>query len=140
MVDTISDSDIERMDRHVDPTDLNAREIQQAFRSKRSEETGGDLSGSVKGEAREAFAKRIAQKREPVRQEARQELVSNTSEPGANGKRQLYGKDPSSGRNTFVGTAQNIEVEVDRDGTVYGVNQNTGTRAIVGEVNTDARS
>jgi hypothetical protein len=139
MVDTITDSDVERMDKHVDPTDLNASDIESAFRTERSEQDGSDLSDFVQGDARSAFAQKISQKRAPVREQATQELSNQISEPGANGRRQLYGRDPETGRNTFVGTAQNVEVEVDRSGTVYGVNQNTGTRAEVGSVDLDAR-
>lgn len=139
MVDTISDSDVDRMDDHVDPTELNKGDVESAFRSGRSQQDGSDLSEFVKGGARDAFANKIAEKRAPVREAAQKQLVAKTSEPGANGRRQLYGKDPSTGRNTFVGTAENIEVDVGDDGTVYGVNQNTGTRAVVGEVNLDAR-
>jgi hypothetical protein len=139
MVDTITDSDVERMDKHVDPTDLNASDIQSAFRSGRSEQDGSDLSEFVTGEARQAFASRISSKRAPVREQASQQLSQQISEPGANNQRQLYGKNPETGRNTFVGTAQNVDVDVGDDGTVYGVNQNTGTRAVVGEVDLDAR-
>lgn len=139
MVDTIDESDVSRLDRHVDPKNLNTSDIESAFRRERSDQDGSDLSDFVKGDARSAFAERISAKREPVREEARQQLSQQISEPGANGKRQLYGKDPETGRNTFVGTSQNIEAEVGDDGTVYGVNQNTGTRAVVGRVDLDAR-
>lgn len=139
MVDTISDSDVDRMDDHVDPTNLNKSDVESAFRTERSEQDGSSLSEFVTGEARDAFAQKISAKREPVREQAREKLASSISEPGANNQRQLYGKDPSTGRNTFVGTASNIETTVDDDGTVYGVNQNTGTRAVVGEVDLDAR-
>lgn len=139
MVDTIDESDVARMDDHVDPKNLNASDIESAFRRERSEQDGSDLSEFVKGDAREAFAEKIESKREPVRNEARKELADSISDPGANGKRQLYGRNPDTGRNTFVGTAENIETEVGDDGTVYGVNTNTGTRAVVGEVNLDAR-
>jgi hypothetical protein len=139
MVDTIEESDVSRLDGHVDPKNLNASDIESAFRRERSEQDGSDLSEFVQGDARSEFAERIEAKREPVREEAREQLASQISEPGANGRRQLYGEDPETGRNTFVGTSSNIETEVRDDGTVLGVNQNTGTRAIVGEVNLDAR-
>lgn len=140
MVDTITDEDVERMDDHVDPTDLNTRDIQQAFRNKRSEQDGSDMSNFVKGGARKAFADRIDAKRKPVRDEATRQLSDQISQPGANGQRQLYGRDPETGRNTFVGTARNIEVEVGDNGEVFGVNQNTGTRAKVGSVDLGRRA
>jgi hypothetical protein len=40
---------------------------------------------------------------------------------------------------TFIGSASNLEVEVDQDGSVYGRNTSSGRRAKVGEVNIDRR-
>lgn len=134
MVETISEEDVDRMDRHVDPTLLRGDQVESAFRSQRSDKDGSDLSSFVKGGARSAFAERIAEKRAPIRNSATEQLSGQISRAGNNGQRQLYGIDPETGRNTFVGTASNIEIEVSRDGAVYGTNQNTGTRAKVGTV------
>lgn len=136
MVDSIDSEDVERIDRIVDPTDLNAQQVEDQLQS----ETKPNGQPAFQGEAAEAFAQRISQAREPVRQAASEQLVDQISEPGANNRRQLYGPDPSSGRNTFVGTAQNVEVEVQPNGEVHGVNVNTGTRAVVGEVDLSARN
>lgn len=129
MTDSIDDDDVERIDEVVDPTSLNASQIE----SELSEE--GDFSG----DAPSAFANRISQARDPVRRAASGQLVEQISEPGANGQRQLYGPNPETGRNTFVGTAENVDFEVTDSGTVLGVNQRTGTRAEVGTVDLDAR-
>jgi len=136
VVDSIDSDALERVDSVVDPTDLNAEQIEGELR----DETRPDGSPAFEGKAAEAFAQRVSEAREPIRQEASKQLVNQISEPGANNKRQLYGADPSTGRNTFVGTAQNVEVEVQPNGEVHGVNSNTGTRAVVGEVDLTERN
>jgi hypothetical protein len=125
MTDSIDDDDVRRADQNIDPTALNSDDIE------------GSMPDDFSNEAKEEFAQRVAARRDPVQQEAVRELSSNISEPGAQG-RQLYGSDPETGRNTFVGTASNVQAEVGDDGTVYGVNQDTGTRAVVGQVDLSA--
>lgn len=129
MADSIDEDAVERVDDVVDPTTLNASEIEGSLND----------TGDFDGDAADAFANRISQARSPVREEASNQLIDQISEPGANDRRQLYGPDPETGRNTFVGTAPNVDFEVQSDGTVFGVNQNTGTRAEVGKVDLDAR-
>ena len=126
MTDSIEDSDVRRVDQNVDPTALSSGDIEDSMPD--------DFSESAK----DAFAKRVADRRSEVSREAQGELVDNISEPGANGSRQLYGTDPETGRNTFVGSAENVEVSVRDDGTVVGTNTNTGTSAEVGSVDLDA--
>lgn len=121
MTDSIDDDDVRRADQNIDPTALNSSDIEES------------MPDDFSSEAKQEFAQRVAARRDPVQQQAAREMADNISEPGAQG-RQLYGKDPETGRNTFVGTASNVEAEVGDDGTVYGVNRNTGTRAVVGSV------
>ena len=126
MTDSIDDDDIRRADENIDPTALNSDDIE------------GSMPDDFSNEAKEEFAGEVAERRSKVRNEASRQVTDQISEPGANGRRQLYGKDPDTGRNTFVGTAENVTQEVGDDGTVYGVNQNTGTRAVVGQVDLSA--
>jgi len=125
MTDSIEDSDIRRADQNVDPTALASADIEDS------------LPDDFSAEAKRAFARRVSQRRDSVSREAQSELVGNISEPGANGQRQLFGADPETGRNTFVGTASNVEAEVREDGTVLGVNQRTGTAAEIGQIDLD---
>jgi len=126
MTDSIEDGDVRRADKNVDPTALSADDIEDEL-------PDDDFSS----EAQEEFARRVSSARQSVSREAQSVLAENISEPGANNRRQLYGKDADSGRTTFVGTAENVQPEVGDDGTVYGVNVNTGTRAEIGSVNLD---
>jgi len=126
VTDSIDDDDIRRADENIDPTALNSDDIE------------GSMPDDFSNEAKEEFAGEVAERRSKVRNEASRQVTDQISEPGANGRRQLYGKDPDTGRNTFVGTAENVTQEVGDDGTVYGVNQNTGTRAVVGQVDLSA--
>jgi hypothetical protein len=129
MADSIDEDAVARVDDVVDPTDLNAAQIE-------SELSG---TGDFDGDAASAFANRVSQARDPVRRAASDQLVDQISEPGANGQRQLYGPNPETGRNTFVGTAENVDFEVTDSGDVLGVNTNTGTRAKVGSVDLNER-
>jgi hypothetical protein len=125
VTDSIEDGDVRRVDQNVDPTALNSQDIEES------------IPDDFSSEAKQEFAERVSRRRSGVSQEAQQTLVENISEPGANGRRQLYGIDSDSGRNTFVGTASNVTSTVDDDGTVYGVNTNTGTRAEIGQIDLD---
>lgn len=135
MTDSIDDEAVERVDEVVDPDRLNSAQIEEQLRQERRSDGGRAFD---KNQA-EAFAARVSDRRDPVVQEARGQLANQISKPSGNKQPMLYGKDPDTGRNTFVGTAQSIEIEVDRSGTVYGRNVNTGTRAEVGKVNLDRR-
>lgn len=131
MVDSIDDEAAERVDEVVDPSKLNSAQIEDQLRSERR----SDGSRAFDKNQAEAFASRVAQRRDVVVQKAQRQLVDQISEPSGNGQPMLHGKNPETGRNTFVGTASKIEVDVADDGTVYGRNVDTGTRAEVGRVN-----
>ena len=126
MTDSIDESDVRRADKNVDPTALSSGDIEDQL-------PDDDFSS----EAQEEFARQVSEARKSVSQQAQSVLAENISEPGANDQRQLYGQDVEENRTTFVGTAKNVKPEVGDDGTVYGVNVNTGTRAEIGSVNLD---
>ena len=77
MTDSLSDDDVERVDRHVDPTAVNADEIEDS------------LNDDFEGGARDAFAQALAEQREPVRDEARSMLSNRLATNPASGETQL---------------------------------------------------
>ena len=77
MTDSLSDKDVNRVDQHVDPTAVTAREIENS------------LDDSFDGEARDAFADALEQQRQPVREEASEMLQNRLSTNPASGETQL---------------------------------------------------
>ena len=129
MVDTITDSDVERLDKFVDPTALSEDAVTEAF---------SDVD-RVNGEARRAFGERVAQKREPIQQDVRRELIDSLGDAGANNRQQVYGSRTSDGQTVAVGAVNNLRTEVTESGDVIAENTSSGTRAKVGEVDLDRR-
>lgn len=129
MVDTISESDVERLDKFVDPTALSEDAVTEAF---------SDVD-RVDGQARRAFGERVAEKRSPIQQDVRRTLIDSLGDAGANRRQQVYGSRTSDGQTVAVGAVQNLRTEVRGDGTVVAENVSTGTRAEVGSVDLDRR-
>lgn len=125
MTDSIESSDVRRVDQNVDPTALDSGSIEE------------QMPDDFSAEAKQEFARQVSERRSPVSQEAQRTLSQNISEPGANGQRQLYGKNTENGRTTFVGTAKNVDASVNDRGDVIATNQNTGTSAKIGSVDLD---
>lgn len=74
MVDTIDEQDVARIDSATDPSAFQPGEIESELRS----------NPNLSGEAVRAFADRIADKREPVREEAEQLMAKRLSPNPAN--------------------------------------------------------
>lgn len=77
MTDSLTKSDVRRVDRKVDPTAVTADDIEQS------------LDDSFEGGARDAFAEALEGEREPVRQEARELLSDRLTTNPASGETQL---------------------------------------------------
>ena len=75
--ESIDEGDVKRVDKHVDPTAVNADDIEAS------------LNDDFEGEARQEFAKALEQQRAPVRDEARDLLQNRLDTNPANGKTQL---------------------------------------------------
>jgi hypothetical protein len=91
----------------------------------------------------QAFADEIAGANDmPVSNDAlrsaSQQALSQLKDGGAIGGQVLQGKDLETGRNKSIGKPSNVTQEIERtgrtSGDVIGVNENTGTRAKIGEV------
>jgi len=121
MVDTIDESDVARVDKEwTDPEALNKQEIQS------------QLNNDFDGKARDAFAERIAEKREPVREEARSLLVDKSTATRS-------GRQLRDDKGQFVGKAQNVDLDVSGGGTVTARNTNTGRETTIGSVDLNQR-
>ena len=77
MTDSLSESDVRRVDQKVDPTAVTAGEIEDS------------LNEDFEGGAREAFAEALESQREPVRDEARDMLKDRLATNPASGETQL---------------------------------------------------
>ena len=77
MTDSLSQSDVERVDSHVDPTAVNADDIEDS------------LNDDFEGGARDAFAQALEEQRGPVRDEARDLLSKRLATNPASGETQL---------------------------------------------------
>jgi hypothetical protein len=121
MTDSISDSDVRRVDENVDPTAVNRSDIEDA------------LPDDFEGEGRSAFAERVEGQRSEVRDEAKSLLGSRLTSNPANGKTQLRDE---SGR--FGPMASSVEgTRLESDGTVYA-DVEGGSDVRLGSVDLDA--
>lgn len=77
MTDSLTESDIRRIDENVDPTAVTADEIEES------------LNDDFDGGAREAFAEALESQREPVREDARNLLSDRLATNPASGETQL---------------------------------------------------
>ena len=77
VTDSLSDSDVKRVDKRVDPTATTADDIEES------------LDDSFEGGARDAFAEALEEQRAPVREEARDLLSDRLSTNPADGTSQL---------------------------------------------------
>lgn len=77
MTDSLSESDVRRVDERVDPTAVTAEEIEES------------LNDDFEGQAREAFAEALEAQRQPVRDEAREMLSKRLATNPASGETQL---------------------------------------------------
>jgi hypothetical protein len=124
MTDTLSESDVRRVDERVDPTKVNADDIEDS------------LNDDFDGQAREAFAEALEQQREPVRQEARELLRSRLDTNPANNATQLrdengrFGPMASSVQGTAVTDSGEVVAEVQggENVTLGNVDLNAGAR------------
>lgn len=102
MADSIEDSDVRRADENIDPTALNAADIE--------EEMPEDFSR----EAKQAFAERVSEQREAV---AEQFDFSKRQFESGSGTRQLQGPNGQ-----FGPSVEKVEgTELQRDGTLNAV-------------------
>lgn len=77
MTDQLSEADVRRVDKNVDPTAVTADEIEDS------------LNDDFEGEARDAFAQALENQREPVREGARNLLSKRLATNPASGETQL---------------------------------------------------
>lgn len=123
MTDSLDESDVQRVDKHVDPTAVNADDIQSS------------LNDDFDGGAREAFAQALAEERAPVREEARSMLSNRLATNPASGETQLRN---SSGQ--FAAKASEVTgTRVNSQGRVEATTT-SGETVDLGTVNLDAGS
>ena len=127
--DGITEDDEERLDGFVDPTQLGESDIREELED----------TPRVSDNAASAFASKIEEKRKPVQNAARQELIGSLRDGGATGRDMINGIN-EDGRNVPVGTVNNVETEVRSNGDVVARNTRTGTEGVVGSVDLDERA
>jgi hypothetical protein len=91
MTDSLSESDVRRVDERVDPTAVTAEEIEES------------LDDSFDGGAREAFSEALESQREPVRDDARSLLSDRLATNPASGETQLR-----NSKGQFSATASDV--------------------------------
>ena len=121
MSDSIEDDDVRRVDQNVDPTALNPDDIEESLPD--------DFSNSAK----QAFAERVAQERDPVRDSV--DLSKRISPNPANGQPQLRGPDGRMGPSADKVTGTSL----DDDGGYYAELED-GSRFQIDNVDLDAGS
>lgn len=77
MTDELSEADVKRVDKHVDPTAVTADDIEDA------------LNDDFEGQARDEFAQALEDQREAVREDARNLLKNRMGPNPASGETQL---------------------------------------------------
>lgn len=121
MTDELSEADVRRVDRHVDPTAVTAEEIEDS------------LNDDFDGEARQAFAEALEGERAPVREEARDLLTDRLTTNPASGETQLRDE-----KGRFGPTASSVQgTRVDDSGEVYA-SVSGGEDVRLGSVDLDA--
>lgn len=101
MADSIEDDDVRRVDQNVDPTALNPDDIE------------GELPNDFSSSAKDAFAERVAQERDAVRESV--DLSKRITRNPANNKPQLQGPDGRFGPSADKVTGTTVE----SDGSYY---------------------
>jgi hypothetical protein len=101
MTDSIEDDDVRRVDQNVDPTALNPDDIEQ------------ELPDDFSSGAKQAFAERVAQERDPVRDSV--DLSKRISRNPSSGQPQLRGPDGRMGPSADKVTGTSL----DSDGSYY---------------------
>lgn len=114
MTDGIDETDVERVDQHVDPTATTRDEIEES------------LNDDFEGDSREAFADALAEQRAPVRDEARQLLSKRLTRNPASGDIQLrnskgqFASGVSDVRGTRVDDSGTVVAETDAGSVELG--------------------
>jgi len=121
VTDSIEDDDVRRVDQNVDPTALNPDDIEESLPD--------DFSNSAK----QAFAERVAQERDPVRDSV--DLSKRISPNPSNGQPQLRGPDGRMGPSADKVTGTSL----DDDGGYYA-ELDDGSRFQIDTVDLDAGS
>lgn len=115
MADSIDESDVQRVDRSIDPTATDRSSIEQ------------DLPDTFEGDAQSAFAERVSEMREPVRDEAQDLLSDRLSRNGSSVQLRNSQGQFAPGVDRIVGSA-----EVSESGSVsVDVRQDDGDLATV---------
>ena len=121
MTDSISDSDVRRVDSNTDPTALTDDDLEDAI--------SDDFSDSAK----EAFAERVADKRTAVQEQGVGDLSDRIDQNPLTGQSMVRN---DSGQ--FVGAAENVEGTELADNGEYSVTFSDGSTETVTTVDLDA--